>query len=171
MKKFTVRLTESTSQRLGIKEPTVWLKLEGMSVMLIGDKRSVVWVWTMANIRNYGYNSQCFRLEAGRKSPSGEGHFTFCTKKGANIYDAMVAMRNKALDLGSTPIQQPKIVHQVSIMSTDVQQQDNDTQVSIMSTDVQQQDNNTQKSRKNTNSLSLPTWKKTKSELWRYFGY
>ncbi|XP_071545638.1 uncharacterized protein [Panulirus ornatus] len=86
-----VRLREDVEGRLGMKGEAVLLVKTDSIFLQGGDLKT--WSWSINAIRRYGYNTTSFHLEAGRKSKTGDGVFTFLTDKGYRIYQKVNEMK------------------------------------------------------------------------------
>jgi len=85
-------------QKIGAAQQRCLLHITKWGVTLaLQDSRSILAMWPLKTIRNYEYTGQCqFTLEAGRRSPMGEGLYMFYTNIGQDeeifsIIDAFVA--------------------------------------------------------------------------------
>ncbi len=87
-------------QRIGAKDQRCLLHFTKWGLTLaLQESRSVLSLWPLATIRNYECTGTGqFILEAGRRSPMGEGKYAFFTSDGEdevmfNVIDVFVAAR------------------------------------------------------------------------------
>ena len=92
-----VRIIDTeTSLRCGLRsgfDSDFTLIVTSVNISL-ADKGQVSFTWPLRHIRRYGCTKEGFSLEAGRKCTSGEGLFSFVTKDGNLIFQAVAAHVN-----------------------------------------------------------------------------
>ncbi|XP_042892315.1 docking protein 3-like [Penaeus japonicus] len=85
VREFTVTIGAETRSKLAV-DGLVRLLIEDGHITLITPEGKRVMRWGMGQLRRFGYKNNDFHLEAGRKSQSGEGVFTFVTNQGKQIH-------------------------------------------------------------------------------------
>lgn len=78
MREFTVTIGAETRSKLAV-DGQMRLLIEDGHITLITPEGKRVMRWSMGQLRRFGYRTNDFHLEAGRKSESGEGVFSFVT--------------------------------------------------------------------------------------------
>ncbi|KAG0718876.1 hypothetical protein GWK47_051641 [Chionoecetes opilio] len=81
---FLVQVDTETRARLRV-EWTVRVVVEEGHISLFSTQGKVMVRWLIIHIRKFGFTEHEFYLEAGRKSESGPGVFTFSTTEGERI--------------------------------------------------------------------------------------
>ncbi|XP_037800488.1 docking protein 2-like [Penaeus monodon] len=104
MREFTVTIGAETRSKLAV-DGQMRLLIEDGHITLITPEGKRVMRWSMGQLRRFGYRTNDFHLEAGRKSESGEGVFSFVTTQGRQIH-AMVSKekaRTRTSGMSQTP--------------------------------------------------------------------
>ncbi|CAG2118848.1 unnamed protein product, partial [Medioppia subpectinata] len=94
---YRVKLIDSeTSIRCGLRsgfDSNLTLIVTSVNISL-SEEGKVLYTWPYRHIRRYGCTKDGFSLEAGRKCASGEGLFSFITKDGNSIFQAVATHVN-----------------------------------------------------------------------------
>ncbi|ROT76085.1 putative docking protein 3 [Penaeus vannamei] len=99
-----VTVGAETRSKLAV-DGQIRMLIEEGHITLISPEGKRVMRWSMGQLRRFGYKINNFHLEAGRKSESGEGVFSFVTNQGRQIH-AMVTKekaRTRTSGLSLTP--------------------------------------------------------------------
>lgn len=104
VREFMVTVGAETRSKLAV-DGQIRMLIEEGHITLISPEGKRVMRWSMGQLRRFGYKINNFHLEAGRKSESGEGVFSFVTNQGRQIH-AMVTKekaRTRTSGLSLTP--------------------------------------------------------------------
>ncbi|XP_047480116.1 docking protein 2-like [Penaeus chinensis] len=104
VREFMVTIGAETRSKLAV-DGQMRLLIEDGHITLISPEGKRVMRWSMGQLRRFGYRTNDFHLEAGRKSESGEGVFSFVTNQGRQIH-AMVSKekaRTRTSGMSQTP--------------------------------------------------------------------
>lgn len=102
-KTFRIKGSESKPmQRIGAKNQNCLLHISKWGITLALERtRSVLAQWPLTTIRNYESMDRCeFSFEAGRRSPMGEGKYSFYTLPGEDnrIFDTIDKFASQRLN-------------------------------------------------------------------------